>query len=112
MNTKKTKLIHPELHGMSRVDINQAAIDMLYALLECCTLNLVSDLTSMSRTTLYKWLNEDVPLEAMSHRDSMCFILLCETDPKLIGVLARGPVSHPRMAKQLVEEGESNAASN
>ena len=112
MNTKKTKLINPELHRMEREDISQAAIDMLYALLECCTLNLVSDLTSISRTTLYKWLDESIDLEAMSHRDAGWFILMCETDPKLIGVLARGPVSHPRMAKQLVKEGESNAASN
>ena len=107
MTIKKTKLIHPELHNMQRTDISQAALDMLYALLECCTINLVSDLTSISRTTLYKWLDESIDLEAMSHRDSGWFILMCETDPKLIGVLARGPVSRPRMAKKLVEEGDS-----
>ena len=112
MTTKKTKLIHPELHHMDREDLNQEAVTMLDTLLECCTMHLVSELTGISRTTLYKWTDESVSLEAMSHRDSMCFILMCETDPKLIGVLTRGPVSHPRMAKRLVEEGDSNAASD
>ena len=112
MTIKKIKLIHPDLHSMQREAINQTAVTLLDALLECCTLNLISEITSISRTTLYKWLDESLPLDAMSHRDSAWFILLSETDPRLIGIMERGPVSHPRMAKQLVQEGESNAASN
>ena len=89
---------------MSNDDINLAALELLDRLMQCCTLNLAHELTGISRTTLYKWLDDDVPLEAMSARDSAWFILQCETNPKLSMLLQRGPASHPKLAKRLTDE--------
>lgn len=104
----KTKTYLDQLHAMSREQINQAAITVLDRLLERCTLNLVCNLTGISRTTLYKWLDEDVALEEMNHRDAAWFILMAETSPKMQMLLQRGPLSNPRLAKRLVDEVEDN----
>lgn len=98
-----------ELHKMQPVDINAAAVKLLDALLQRCTINLVSDLTAISRVTLYRWLDESIELEAMNHRDAAWFIMQCETNPKLVLLLGRAPLSNPRLAKRLTDEvGESS----
>lgn len=97
------------LHSMAPIEINQIACDKLNQLLERCTINLVSNLTGISRTTLYRWLDPDRSLEEMNHRDSAWFILFCETSPKITLLLERPPLSHPRLAKRVIEEGEQHA---
>jgi len=94
------------LHNMNPLDINQMALDTLDVLLERCTINLVTTLTGISRPTLYRWLDEDLPLDAMNYRDSAWFILVCETSPKVQMLLTRPPLSHPRLAKRIIDEGE------
>ena len=107
----KAKEFHQDLHCMESDDINQAALTLLDRLLQRCTMLLVTDLTGITRTTLYKWLNESLPLDAMSTRDSAWFILMCETSPKLIMLLKRAPLEDIRKARHLVNIGESNAES-
>ncbi len=97
------------LHDMEAININQIAYDKLNELLERCTLNLVAQLTRISRPTLYKWLDTNCYLEDMNYRDAAWFILVCETSPKVQMLLARPPLSHPRLAKRLLDEGEDNA---
>ena len=77
---------------------------MLCILIERCTLNLVTDLTGISRTTLYKWLDETVPLDQMNHRDAAWFIVYCETSPRVKLLMSRPPLSHPRLARRLLED--------
>ena len=97
------------MHSMRPIDINQIAYDKLQELLERCTVNLVTQLTGISRPTLYRWLDADRSLEEMNHRDSAWFIPVCETSPKVRMLLDRPPLSHPRLAKRLLDEGEDNA---
>lgn len=91
------------MYNMRRVDINQIAFDKLNELLERCTINLISQLTSISRPTLYRWIDLDLSLEDMNYRDSGWFILVCETSPKVKMLLDRPPMSHPRLAKRVIE---------
>ncbi len=93
-----------DIHQMDETDINQKAYDMLLQLLECCTINLVSQLTRVTRTTLYRWLDPDRSLEEMDFKQAAWFIVVCETSPKVQLLLTRGPLSHPRLAKRLLEE--------
>ena len=86
------------------IDINQIACNKLEELLKRCTINLVAELAGITRKTLYRWLNSDVTLEEMDHKQAAWFILVCETSPKLQLLLTRPPLSHPRMAKRLTDE--------
>lgn len=104
----KPKTYLQDLHLMSSVQINQAAVNVLEDLLERCTLNLVCDLTGISRTTLYKWLDPDVSLDEMNHRDAAWLIMLAETSPKVQLLMQRGPLSKPRMARRMLEEGKNH----
>ena len=97
------------LHSMTPVEINQIACDKLHELLKRCTLNLVTQLTGISRPTLYRWLDTGVAYEEMNYRDSAWFILVCETSPKVQMLLTRPPLSHPRLAKRLLE-GKDNVS--
>ncbi len=100
-----------DIHAMTNNQVNQAAINVLDQLLQRCTLNLVSDLTGISRTTLYKWLDEELPLDDMNHRDAAWLILMAETSPKMKMLLQRGPLSNPRLARRMLEgERPSEAA--
>ena len=101
--------ITEKLHSMSPDEICQEAVAMLCTLQERCTLNLVTDLTGISRTTLYKWLDETVPLDQMNHRDAAWFIVYCETSPRVKLLLDRPPLSHPRMARKLLEDTNETA---
>ena len=92
------------MHSMQPVHINQIAYDKLQELLTRCTLNLVAQLTGITRPTLYRWLDPDMSLEEMNYRDSAWFILVCETSPKIQMLLNRPPLSHPRLAKRMIEE--------
>ncbi len=94
------------MHSMTPININQIAYDKLNELLTRCTIHLVTRLTGISRPTLYRWLDPDRSLEEMNHRDSAWFILVCETSPKVKMLLDRPPLSHPRLASRLLEEGE------
>lgn len=96
------------MHNMNAIDINQIACDKLDELLKRCTLNLVTQLTGISRPTLYRWLDVDRSLEEMNYRDSAWFILVCETSPKVQMLLTRPPLSHPRLAKRLTDKVEDN----
>jgi len=109
-STKEKIPVHELVYEMDHNEINQAAIDLLYKLLDCCTLNLVSQLTGITRPTLYRWMDEKLPLDAMDYRQSTWFILVVETSPKIQALLQRGPISNPRLAKRLLDEGEDNAA--
>lgn len=97
-----------DLHSMDRNDICAIAVKYLDNMLQRCTLHLVCDLTGISRTTLYKWLDSDVALDQMNHRDAAWFILLYETSPKMQMLVQRGPLSKPRLAKRLLEDGDDN----
>ena len=91
------------LYNIDPINNNQMAIDKLDQLLQRATVNLVSQLTGITRTTLYRWLDTSLPLDAMNYRDSAWFILVCETSPKIQMLLQRGPLSHPRMAKRIID---------
>lgn len=97
------------LYKLSPNEINQTALEYLDHLLDRCTLNLVSKLTGITRPTLYRWLDESLPLDAMNYRDSAWFILFCDTSPKMQVLINSGPLSHPRLAGRLLAEGEDNA---
>lgn len=92
-----------DLHSMEPADINAAACQVLARLLDRCTLNLVCSITGISRTTLYKWLDPDVPLESMNHRDAAWFIVMAETSPKMLMLMQRGPAMRPRLAKRMLD---------
>lgn len=92
------------LHSMTHAEICQAAVSLLVSLNERCSLNLITDLAGISRTTLYKWLDDSIPLESMNYRDAAWFILYCETSPRVKLLLERPPLSHPRMARKLIGE--------
>lgn len=100
----KPKTYLESLHAMERNDINSQAVKYLDRLLQCCTINLVSSLTGISRTTLYKWLDESITLDEMNHRDAAWLILMVETSPKFQQLLQRGPVSNPRLAKRVTDQ--------
>ena len=100
--TNETKSIAFTLHAMDQDDIRLTGLEMLDRLLQCCTLNLISNVTGISRTTLYKWTDDDVPLEAVSPRDAAWLILVCESDPKLVMILKRGPVQRKTSATWLI----------
>lgn len=102
----KPKQYHAQLHSMERNDINQVALRLLDRLLERCTVNMVMKLTGISRVTLYRWLDESLPLDAMNHRDAAWFILLCETSPKIQMLMQRAPLSNPRLAGRIIDEKE------
>lgn len=102
------KKVHPLMHQLDENEINQAALNLLDKLLERCTLNLVSNLTRITRPTLYRWLDESLPLDAMNARDAAWFIVMCETSPKLQLLLSRPPSSNPRLAKRLTDEVSSD----
>ena len=103
MATKPNTYLH-QLHSMDAVNINAAACQVLARLLERCTLNLVCDLSGISRTTLYKWLDPDMPLESMNHRDAAWFIMMAETSPKMQMLMQRGPLQRPRLARRLLQD--------
>jgi len=92
-----------KMHSMRKEDINQVAYDKLQELLECCTINLVAKLTGITRPTLYKWLDAEIAYEEMNHYHAAWFILVCETNPKVQMLLERGPVTHPRLAKRMLD---------
>jgi hypothetical protein len=97
------------MYNMQPININQIAFDKLNELLQRCTLNLVTNLTGISRPTLYRWLDPERSLEEMNYRDSAWFILVCETSPKVKMLLSRPPLSHPRLAKRITDGVEDNA---
>lgn len=92
-----------DLHAMTREEINQHAVNRLLDLLDRCSINLVTDLTGISRTTLYKWLDPDIGLEKMNHRDAAWFLLYCETSPRVKMLLDRPPFTRPHMARKFLE---------
>lgn len=94
----KPKQHTANLHSMTPEEINTIACNMLDRLLECCTLHLVSSVTGISRTTLYKWQDESIPLDSMNHRDAAWLILNVETNPKIAQMLQRGPTKFRRQA--------------
>jgi len=98
-----------QLHGLPPIEINQLALGKLNELLERCSVNLVSSMTGITRPTLYRWLDTDISYEEMDHRIAAWFILYCETSPKAKLLLDRPPLSHKRMAKRVIEDGENNA---
>lgn len=106
----KPKTYLEDAHTMTPEQINAAACHILFRLMERCTLNLVCDLTGISRTTLYKWLDPDVPLDSMNHRDAAWFILMAETSPKMQMLLQRGPSRRPRLARRMLDEETNNTA--
>jgi len=99
---------HHDLWVMTPVEINELAYNKLNELLTRCTLNLVTQLTGVSRPTLYRWIDEDCSLEEMNHRDAAWFILVYETSTKVKMLLDRPPLSHPRLAKRIIDEGEQH----
>lgn len=99
-------MITPFLYSMDPDAIKQEALDILDKLLERATINLVSNLTNITRPTLYRWLNEDLPFSAMNVRDAAWFIMVCEHSPKVLMLLDRAPLKNPRLAKRLTDEVE------
>jgi hypothetical protein len=108
-HAKKRQDVHPVLHTMQSDDINNAALKLLGTLLDRCSMNLLSDLSGISRTTIYKWLDEDVPLESMSARDSAWFIIMCEHEPRLVKLLSRPPATHKNLVRQGMAQEDAAA---
>ena len=92
----------------SPVEVNQCAYDMLQHLLTRCTINLVAMLTSISRRTLYRWLDADRSLEEMDHKIAIYFLVHCVHNRKIKMLFDRPPLSHPRLAKRIIDEGNDN----
>lgn len=99
-----SKPIHTLLHDMSHKAINQSALSYLYALLDRSTLNLVSTLTGITRQSLYRWLDPNLPVESISHRDAAWFILVCETSPKLQLLLSKPKATRPHLANRALKK--------
>ena len=98
-----------DIHSATPNEINQAAVNSLVALTACASLNLISQITGITRVTLYKWLDEEVSLDEMDHRLAGWFLLLVNTSPKLVALLERGPAKHPRLAKRWLDsQGEDD----
>ena len=96
------------LYSFRPIEINQIAYDKLNELLTRCTINLVAQLTGITRVTLYRWLDSERSLEEMDYKQAAWFILVCETNPKIQMLLQRAPLSHPRLAKRLTDEVTNN----
>lgn len=107
MTTELTPYLHI-LHSMEPNDINEAACRRLDALLNRCTVNLAADLTGFTRKTLYRWLDSDIPLDAMDYKQAAWFILMTETSPKLLMLLDRPPTKNRRMARGILEMNGEN----
>lgn len=90
-----------QLHTMSPLDINQEAVRLLNKLLERATYNLISKLTGITRPTLYRWMSEDVEFEQMNFMAAAWFIVQCETNPKLVQLMSRAPLTYRRLAGRL-----------
>ncbi len=97
------------LSQLSRGEINLCAYETLNELLERCTINLVARLTSITRKTLYRWLDPDRSLEEMDHKIAVYFLTLFVYDKKIQLLMTRPPLSHRRLAGRLLEEGQDNA---
>lgn len=99
----------PVLHSMEPNEINDMACRRLDALLNRCTINLAADLTGISRKTLYRWMDPEIPLDAMDYKQAAWFLLMTETSPKVKLLMERPPTKNRRMARGLLEmNGENN----
>jgi hypothetical protein len=108
-NAKTREVIHAKLYGMQPDAIKHAALKLLVLMDMRCSVKLMAEITGISRTTLYKWFDADVPLEAMSVRDCAWFILVCETDPKLMRLLSREPATHKNLVRQGMAQEDAAA---
>ena len=106
---RKREDIHHELHTMKPDDIRQAACSLLDELLLRTTISSVWQQTGITRTTLYKWQNESLPLDVMNVRDAAWFILVCETRSQLQKLLLRPPLQRPIAGKRLIEKFEAES---
>ncbi len=100
--------MHAHLYATSTETIQLAAVELLDSLLDRCTIHLLSELTDITRATLYKWINEDLPLEAINKNLACWFILVCETDPRIIMLSERPPTQYQRYAKALTHPKETS----
>lgn len=96
------------LWSMNDNDVRQQAVNILCTLLDRCTINLASTLTRISRPTLYRWLDPELPLEAVDYKTACYFILLAETHPKLLMLFDRPPMKYTRLAHRLINEEGNN----
>ncbi len=88
--------------------INQVAFDRLNMLLERCNINLVSNLTGITRRTFYRWLDTDRSLEEMDHKIATYFLVHCAFNGKVQMLMERPPLSHRRLAGRVIEEGDTD----
>lgn len=95
---------HQELHQLKDTEINQAALNILQWLLWRCSMNLITDLTGITRATLYRWLDPKRKLETINTRDAAWFILICETSPRVQLLLSRPPGKNPHLAKRMLDQ--------
>lgn len=97
-----------KLHAMDQDAIAELAYRRLTHLMNRATIHLVSQLTAISRPTLYRWLDPERPLSDMNVRDCAWFILMTETSPRVKLLMQRPPMSHPRLAHRLVKEDDDD----
>ena len=65
---------------------------------------MVQKLTGISRTTLYRWLDEAIEYDRMNERDAAWFIMVYETSPKIDMLLQKGPATRPRLAHRILDD--------
>jgi len=78
-----------EIYKATPQQIKSEADRLLRELLKRVTLSEVHTLTGISRTTLYKWSDEDRPVSSWGERDAAWFVLICGTNPAIVKVLRR-----------------------
>jgi len=97
-----------ELYLMSPNLINATAVRYLNNLLNYTTLNLISELTGVARSTFYRWLDPDVNYDKMNHRDAAWFIVMYETMPQIELLLDKQP-SRQRLSHRLIDAMEEES---
>ena len=97
-----TDNLTPNLPYMTKAEINQAAYDLLVEMLQCCTINLLSDKTGISRPSFYRWLDPDVSIEEMDPKAAAWFIVFMEHQLQFVELRKKGPASHPRLSHRVI----------
>ena len=87
--------------------IRQHACNTLNDLLGRVSMNLVSDKLNLSRTTLYRYIDPEYPLESLNLHVAMSIIFLCETQQALIDCFNRAPSPTAYFERELAPGSEA-----
>ena len=79
---------HQRIHQMDHEEVSTIAHSYMIALLHKQSIGFVCEQTGFSRRTVYRWLDEDLPVTSIAMATGAYFILVCETKPAIVDALA------------------------